>query len=85
MPELRDTASLKLARALGAPAHFRCPGDSHPEMGQPTLNVGTISGGLNTNSVPDEARITIDTRTVPGVDHVHLCRSLETLLAPRAC
>jgi succinyl-diaminopimelate desuccinylase len=52
-------------------------------MGHPTLNVGTIRGGLNTNSVPDEARITVDTRTVPGIDHGHLCRSLETLLAPR--
>jgi succinyl-diaminopimelate desuccinylase len=25
----------------------------------------------------------VDTRTVPGIDHVHLCRSLESLLAPR--
>ena len=52
-------------------------------MGEPTLNVGTIRGGLNTNSVPDRATITVDTRTVPGIDHAHLCRSLETLLAPR--
>jgi succinyl-diaminopimelate desuccinylase len=52
-------------------------------MGSPTLNVGTIRGGLNTNSVPDEARITVDTRTVPGIDHGHLCKSLEALLAPR--
>jgi succinyl-diaminopimelate desuccinylase len=52
-------------------------------MGRPTLSVGTISGGLNTNSVPDEARITVDTRTVPGIDHAHLCDSLASLLAPR--
>jgi succinyl-diaminopimelate desuccinylase len=52
-------------------------------MGKPTLNVGTIHGGLNTNSVPDETHITIDTRTVPGIDHAHLCKSLESLLAPR--
>jgi succinyl-diaminopimelate desuccinylase len=52
-------------------------------MGKPTLNVGTIRGGLNTNSVPDEARITVDTRTVPGIDHGHLCESLAALLAPR--
>jgi len=53
---------------------------SHDVMGSPTLNVGTIRGGLNTNSVPDRATITLDTRTVPGIDHVHLCRSLECLL-----
>jgi len=52
-------------------------------MGKPTMNVGTIRGGLNTNSVPDEARITLDTRTVPGIDHGHLCDSLQALLAPR--
>src|SRR5205823_2655099 len=49
----------------------------------PTLNIGTIRGGLNTNSVPDEARITVDTRTVPGIDHGALCESLAQLLAPR--
>ena len=83
MPEVGDNAILRMARVIGDLEQFRFPVDSHPVMGKPTLNVGTISGGLNTNSVPDEARITIDTRTVPGVDHVHLCRSLETLLAPR--
>jgi len=37
---------------------------SHPLLGAPTLNVGTISGGENVNSVPDFARIKIDIRTV---------------------
>jgi succinyl-diaminopimelate desuccinylase len=45
--------------------------------------VGTIRGGLNTNSVPDSAKITVDVRTVPGIDHGHLCHSLQTLLGPR--
>ena len=83
MPEVGDNAILKMARVIGDLEGFRFPVESHPVMGKPTLNVGTIRGGLNTNSVPDEARITIDTRTVPGVDHGHLCRSLEALLAPR--
>jgi succinyl-diaminopimelate desuccinylase len=25
----------------------------------------------------------VDTRTVPGIDHAHLCASLQSLLAPR--
>ncbi len=83
MPEVGENAILKMARVIGDLEGFRFPVDSHPVMGEPTLNVGTIQGGLNTNSVPDRARITVDTRTVPGIDHVHLCRSLETLLAPR--
>ena len=83
MPEVGDNAIVKMARVIGDLEGFRFPVEAHPVMGTPTLNVGTIAGGLNTNSVPDEARITIDTRTVPGIDHVHLCRSLESLLAPR--
>jgi succinyl-diaminopimelate desuccinylase len=38
-------------------------------MGAPTLNVGTIQGGLNINSVPDRAEFSIDMRTVPGIQH----------------
>ena len=83
MPEVGDNAILKMARVIHDLETFRFPIESHPVMGKPTINVGTIAGGLNTNSVPDEARITIDTRTVPGIEHGHLCRSLESLLAPR--
>ena len=83
MPEVGENAIVKMADVIHDLKHFRFPVESHPAMGKPTLNVGTIRGGLNTNSVPDEARITIDTRTVPGVEHVHLCKSLQALLAPR--
>jgi succinyl-diaminopimelate desuccinylase len=83
MPEVGDNAILKLARVIDDLEKFRFPVDNHAVMGKPTLNVGTIHGGINTNSVPDGARLTLDTRTVPGIDHVHLCKSLESLLAPR--
>jgi len=83
MPEVGENAIVKLAQAIGDLEHFHFPVESHPVMGKPTYNVGTIRGGLNTNSVPDEARFTLDTRSVPGIDHAHLCRSLEQLLAPR--
>lgn len=82
MPEVGDNAIVKMARVIDDLGRFRFPVESHAVMGKPTLNIGTIRGGLNTNSVPDEARITVDTRTVPGIDHTHLCRSLATLLAP---
>jgi succinyl-diaminopimelate desuccinylase len=83
MPEVGDNAILRMARVIGDLERFHFPVEEHPVMGRPTLNVGTIRGGLNTNSVPDEAHITVDTRTVPGIDHAHLCKSLEALLAPR--
>jgi succinyl-diaminopimelate desuccinylase len=68
---------------IGDLEQYRFPVESHPVMGSPTLNVGTIRGGLNTNSVPDSAKITVDIRTVPGIDHGHLCHSLSHLLGPR--
>jgi len=74
---------VKMAHAIADLERYRFPVESHAVMGKPTLNVGTIKGGLNTNSVPDRATITVDTRTVPGIDHAHLCDSLQALLAPR--
>ncbi len=83
MPEVGENAINKMARVIGDLEGFRFPVDSHGVMGRPTLNVGTIRGGLNTNSVPDSAKITLDVRTVPGVDHGHLCHSLQHLVGPR--
>ncbi len=83
MPELGDNAIVKMAGVIEDLGAFRFAVDSHEVMGRPTLNIGTIHGGLNTNSVPDRAAITVDARTVPGIDHAHLCDSLQGLLAPR--
>jgi len=38
----------------------------HPLLGSPTINVGTIKGGLKTNVVPDNCEITVDRRLIPG-------------------
>ena len=68
-PELGDNAVIKAARLIDALSQFRFETPSHPVLGLPTLNIGTIRGGLNINSVPDRAVIGLDIRTVPGVDH----------------
>ena len=49
-------------------------------IGAPTLNVGTVTGGININSVPDRAAFTLDLRLVPGqsIEQVH--RQLQILL-----
>ena len=55
-----------------------------PLLGSVTLNVGTVRGGLNVNSVPDAAAFTIDLRsTVPG-SHAGLRRHFADLLGPDA-
>jgi succinyl-diaminopimelate desuccinylase len=79
-PDLGDNAIVKMAHVMTTRAFPLSP-ESHAVMGKPPQR--GPSRGLNTNSVPDEARITLDTRTVPGIDHGHLCKSLATLLAPR--
>ncbi|MFJ6661853.1 M20 family metallopeptidase [Streptomyces sp. NPDC091377] len=80
MPHLGDNAAYKLAHAVVRLADFAFPDTAHPVMGRPTLNVGTLSAGLNPNSVPDLATATVDVRTVAGQDHTEVL----ALLADRA-
>lgn len=35
-------------------------------LGQPTMNIGVIEGGMQVNFVPDRCRIDVDVRTIPG-------------------
>ncbi|HVY08301.1 MAG TPA: M20 family metallopeptidase [Burkholderiales bacterium] len=82
MPEKGVNAVFKAARAVGMLEKFRFSNPPHPLMGQATLNVGTIRGGLNINSVPDEAVIGIDIRTIPGIKHAELRAELARQLGP---
>jgi succinyl-diaminopimelate desuccinylase len=53
----------KVVLALHA-AEF--PGPSHPLLGRPTANVGTISGGTTFNTVAESAVVGVDRRILPG-------------------
>src|SRR5271170_2513877 len=55
---------------------------SHAKLGAPTLNVGTISGGSKINIVPDQCKIEIDCRIVPGIDPEEFQQYLESELRP---
>ncbi len=44
------------------------------------MNIGTISGGININSVPDKATIGLDIRTIPGQDHEEIQKSIQNIL-----
>jgi succinyl-diaminopimelate desuccinylase len=52
--EYRQTLTAKKSAVLG--------------IDHPTLVVGLISGGINTNVVPDECTIRVDRRLIPGED-----------------
>ena len=68
-PELGDNAILKAARLIERLERLDFGVAPHSVLGSPTLNVGTIEGGININSVPDRAVIGLDIRTVPGMRH----------------
>jgi succinyl-diaminopimelate desuccinylase len=84
MPQLGVNAIYKAARALSKLEAFDFAAEPHPVMGAPTLNVGTITGGNGVNMVPDVARIGVDIRTVPGMDHGALLERLKKLLGEDA-
>jgi acetylornithine deacetylase/succinyl-diaminopimelate desuccinylase-like protein len=52
----------------------------HPLLGHPTVNVGTIAGGVQANIVPDHCAITIDRRTIPGESDAGVWREIKALL-----
>ena len=82
MPEQGVNAVYRAARVVSALETFRFDVAPDPLLGRPTLNVGTIRGGLNINSVPDEAVIGIDIRTVPAQRHARVRDDLAQLLGP---
>jgi succinyl-diaminopimelate desuccinylase len=82
MPERGDNAIHKAARAVAALERFDFGVAPDPLMGRATLNVGTIRGGINVNSVPDAAEIGVDIRTIPGQRHAELLGCLCRHLGP---
>ena len=80
MPELGVNAIYKAARTISQLEDFDFNVARHPVLGKPTLNVGTVHGGMNINSVPDRAEVGIDIRTLPDQDHGDLCAHLSSYL-----
>lgn len=42
---------------------------NHPLLGKPSLAITSIQGGIKTNIIPEEAKASVDIRTIPGFDH----------------
>jgi len=77
MPELGINAIYKAARSITKIMDFNFEAEKDPLLGYPTINVGRISGGMNINSVPDNAEFTIDIRTTTNIDHKHILEKLK--------
>lgn len=53
---------------------------SHPLLGNPTVNVGMIEGGVQVNTVPDYCVIGLDRRTLPGETRESVWREFEEVI-----
>ena len=80
MPEQGENAIYKAVETVNKLQEFDFKSAPHPFLGNPTLNVGTIAGGLNINSVPDRAVIGVDMRTVPGLPNDALYQEMKSYL-----
>lgn len=57
------------------------PYTPHEMLAPPTMNLGTIRGGIKTNVVPDRCEATVDLRTVPGQDHDAIFQEVRDMAA----
>ncbi len=80
MPEQGVNAIYRAARAVTKLEDFDFNVKPHELLGRSTLNVGTMEGGQNLNSVPDRAAFTVDIRTLPDQDHDGIVSGLEGYL-----
>lgn len=77
-PELGDSAIDRLLAALDRLR--RVPLPTSPEVGETTLNIGTLAGGRAANVIADQARAEVMLRTVG--ETAGLRRALAEALAP---
>lgn len=80
MPERGVNAVVKAAQAVVRLGDFDFNERRHDILGSPTVNVGTLHGGININSVPDRAIIEVDIRTIPGQSHARIRDAVTSFL-----
>lgn len=76
MPEQGDNAVYKAARVVGRLERLDLAEGRSLKGGLPTLNVGWFHGGMNINSIPDEAKFGLDIRMVPGLTDTEVMATL---------
>ncbi len=73
MPQEGVNAIYRASKAILDIEKFKYPNEpKHTKQSHSTVNVGTVEGGQNINSVPDRASFTVDCRVRPGQDSCEL-------------
>ena len=84
MPEVGDNAINRMARVIGDLEHFRFPVEVPPGDGEARRSTWARSTAASTPTpCPTPRRSPWTCAPCPGIDHGHLCHSLERLLGPR--
>jgi len=68
LPHTGINAINQAVRVCSAIGKMECElgNKKHALLGSPTINIGTIKGGIKTNVVPDYCEMTVDRRLIPG-------------------
>jgi succinyl-diaminopimelate desuccinylase len=80
MPEYGRNAVRMMLTLIDALDHLEFPFEPHPLLGNFSRSLNTIQGGIQTNVVPDQCKITIDMRTVPGQNHGSMVQQVQELI-----
>ena len=83
-PELGANAiglAARLIVALDGRLQEMWKNQRHPVLGGPSVNIGTIRGGIATNVVPDRCEFTFGKRWVPGDSPERIRADLEAVIA----
>ncbi|MGI5920962.1 MAG: M20 family metallopeptidase [Syntrophomonadaceae bacterium] len=81
MPDQGCNAILQMNDLVNELNQYVFTGPEHPMLGQSTINIATIHGGVKTNVVPDGCTLTVDIRTVPGESHDKIIADIEAIIA----
>ncbi|PLR81628.1 succinyl-diaminopimelate desuccinylase [Bacillus canaveralius] len=80
MPSLGVNAIWGMNHFINELRNYSLKYEHHPILGESTINIGMIQGGVSTNVVPDQCTIYLDIRTVPGQNHEDIERDIKTLV-----
>jgi acetylornithine deacetylase/succinyl-diaminopimelate desuccinylase len=53
---------------------------THPLLGSASYNIGTISGGISRNTVPDRCTFQIEKRYLPGDSAAQICAEMQAVV-----
>ena len=87
-PTTGDNAIYRMAAVVTRLAEYAdqlAARGSDAQVGPPSLNVGTIQGGISVNTVPDVCQIEIDRRLLPSEDPESARQAVIDFLITRGC